>query len=158
MIAVTLTNTQTKTASWVGKLRNDESVKDGRVSQLYPSHLTDLQVHILGACGEMAFCKGTGIFWPATVNTFKLPDCGRDWQVKTRMRDRLNDMTLRQRDNPEHRYALVIGDAGLEHFDLIGWIRGKDGRRDEWRSNPGGKGMAWWVPQDKLHRLEDIAA
>ena len=36
-----------------------------------------VMAHVFGAFGEMAYAKGTGVYFVPTINTFKAPDVGR---------------------------------------------------------------------------------
>lgn len=109
-------------------------------------------IHIEGACGEVAVAKALGRYWEPTVNTFhdpdiRAPDLGIDIQVRTRSRHDY-ELIIRPDDPPCHAYVLVTGRA--PHFRIWGYRLGHDIRRPDWLKEHGGRPAAWFVPQAEL--------
>lgn len=110
--------------------------------------------HVEGACGEMAVAKALGVFWSASLNTFKSGgDIGNRIQVRTRSKD-YYELIVRDDDDPDHIFILATGLSPV--FKIHGWILGRDARRDEWRQTHGGREAAWFVPQSSLSDISTL--
>jgi hypothetical protein len=117
-------------------------------------------LHIEGACGELAAAKGLGVFWDGSINTFKRPDLP-GVQVRTRSRHEY-ELIVRDDDAPGARFLLVTGQC--PRYCVRGWILGADARRDAWRQTHGDREPAYFVPHAALHppatlyeRREEVA-
>lgn len=151
---VSLTWYEVLTAAHVGTHRNVEALAKKRKGT-FEGGLSTWESHILGACGEMAFAKATGLYWGASVNTFKVGGDVVGVEVRTRSQSDW-DLIVRD-DDPDGRiYFLVTG--GPEKFRLVGWIKSEDARRPEWRKNHGGYSPAFFVPQSALKPLDQLLA
>jgi hypothetical protein len=141
-------------ASSVGCRRNVEALSKNRKGT-FDGGLSTWDAHILGASGEMAFAKATGLYWDASVNTFKTG--GDVVGVEVRTRSQRDWELIVRDDDPDGRiYFLVTG--GPEKFRLVGWIKSEDARRPEWRNNHGGYSPAFFVPQSALKPLDQLLA
>jgi hypothetical protein len=146
---VTLTGMEIWLAKQCATMRHSESIASGRKD----AHGFDGSVkdgwlaHYNGAGGEIASARTMNRFWVPNVNRFKAPDLEPNIQVKTRSRDDY-DLLIRPDDNPAHVFVLVTG--SVPHFTVHGWIEGRDGMRDEWKKEHGGRPAAWFVPQRAL--------
>ena len=158
-IMVTLTPQEVKDAREVGTTRHNESVKNKNQERLQNPNKTSLETDQDGAEYELAVCKGLTIPWSKSVNTFGAPDMLHDGQIKG-TEYRSGCLIVRERNNPEHRYILVIDHGqwrdGLFHYYIAGWIYGKDARKDEWKKNPNDREPAWFVPQDALNPVREF--
>lgn len=115
-------------------------------------------LHVEGAAAELAGCIALGIPWPATVNTGKAPDAGK-WLEFRRSIEAWYDLRIRDGDNPDLIYVLVTGQ--IPNFLVVGWIKGRDGMIQKNRTDPNGRGEAWFVPQSDLqdiYKLRGYAA
>lgn len=113
--------------------------------------LKRLEEETIGACGEIAFCKGLGKFWSPTVNTFHaIADVGKNIEVRATARDD-GSLIVRDNDDPDRWYVLVTGEPPV--MTIRGRIRGRDAKRDEYLRNPHGHRQAWFVPQSALDRF-----
>ena len=65
-------------------------------------------------------------------------------------------LLLREADADEDVFVLV--DVQFpRRCTIVGWVRGRDGKRDQWRRDLGdGRGGIWFVPQASLHPLEAL--
>jgi hypothetical protein len=154
MIAVQLTSSELMLAGVIGSARHTASLQRGREDQHGYAGQDPWQIHIEGAAGEIAFCKAFGIYWPASVNTFKRADVPPDIQIKTRSKASY-DLIVRRNDDPDYRYVLVTGTAPA--YQLRGWIWGREARQDEFLAEHGGREAAWFIPPDRLMTLEGFS-
>jgi hypothetical protein len=146
-MTTTLTKYELDMAAVVGVRRNVSAVARGRQHQHGMSADDGWRAHIEGACGELALAKYLGKYWDGSVDTFRsMPDLG-DIEVRTRSKP-YYDLIIREDDDPSKVYVLVTGSA--PDYEVRGWIRGEQARRDEWLQSYGGRPPAWFVPQDAL--------
>jgi hypothetical protein len=113
-------------------------------------------VDIEGACGELAFCKCMGWYWPAHVNDLggKLGDANG---VQVRTASDPNDCLIVRRDNdPDQAYVLVVGHCPV--YEIKGWMLGGDAMQEKYLRDPGGRGGAYFVPQADLNALKLLGA
>lgn len=151
-IDVTLTDYELAQASQVGCLRFIADVRRKKKPSANPN---EWQIHIEGACGEMAAAKATGKYWGGTVNTFKSGgDIVSDyWEVRTRSSHDY-DLIIRDDDPDDRLYILVTGQAPT--YSVRGWMWGRDAKKTAWRKNYGNYQAAFFVPQSYLKDLEDL--
>lgn len=110
--------------------------------------LERLRDEVIGACGEAAYCKLTGSYWDAAVNTFHgKPDADGRVEIRTTVRDD-GCLIIRDNDATDRWYVLVTGEPPT--MTVQGWIRGAAARRPEFERNPHGHRPSWFVPQDQL--------
>jgi hypothetical protein len=108
------------------------------------------QNHIEGALAEMAVAKYTNRFW--SIGDLHDSDVG-NWEVRQTPNPR-GDLVIRQRDKDNKKenkkFILVRGRYGT--YDVVGWIKGIDGMKDEYWSDPTNRGRAkaWFVPERML--------
>jgi hypothetical protein len=137
----------------VGLRRRIKSMLDNRHDNDRDKGADKWQIDIEGAMAELAAAKALGMYWPATVDTFKGPDIGDDIQVRwTKYND--GRLLYRNADSTDEYYVLVTGCA--PGYEVRGWILGAHARRDEWADNPGGMGRAYFVPQSHLQPISDL--
>ena len=112
-----------------------------------------LEVHIEGACGEMAGSKWCGYYWPGTVGTFGyggdagIPSSDPGPQFRTRSRD-YYDLIVRPNDRDEDWFILVVGRRPSYH--IVGWLYGKEAKQERWVKKYGGRPPAYFIPQANL--------
>ena len=109
------------------------------------------QIHIEGACGELAASKALGVQWPGSVDTFKSgDDVPGGWQIRTRSRMDY-ELIVRPDDPDDALFLLVLGVA--PHYVVKGWITGREAKRKEWSRSYGDRPAAYFVPHDALTPL-----
>lgn len=153
MIAVTLDRFEIEIAAAVGVRRAIDSLVNGRrqaAADADPNGAIVFQQHIEGACGEMAFAKALGRYWSGSVNTFKQGGDVGDVQIRTRSRTNY-DLIVRDRDRNEDYFVLVVGTCPT--YTIVGYIQGAAAKQEHWKSNHGGHGTAYFIPQADLQPL-----
>lgn len=150
-VAIILTQAELLLAATIGVQRQVEALRQG----LPDKHGFDggeaWTVHIEGACGELAVAKALDRYWSGTINTFKLSGDVGKLQVRTRSRTHY-DLLVRDDDCDEDIFVLVVGRA--PSYRVVGWIRGKDAKRSEYRQSYGNRPIAYFVPQSALTPFE----
>lgn len=145
---ITLTTSELMTAAQVGVRRNISSIIKGNRSTHGADQDKLYQIHVEGACGELAFCRFANLYWPAKVDTYRSePDIDPNIEVKTRSRHDY-ELLVRKDDNPDSIFVLVTGIYGK--YEVRGWMLGKDAMKDEYIQTHGGREAAFFVPQNKL--------
>lgn len=155
---VRLTPGECRVAAFVGVLRQTDAVLGGRkhVSGGEERIIDPEWTHVQGVAAELAVAKLTNRFprfnLPLVAGT---PDVGHSIEVRrnTRTSGRL---VIRPNDPEDRIYVLVRGEYPL--FDVVGWIRGADGKREEWLDNPYNNWPAYFIPAEALTPFPDSYA
>ena len=155
-IRIKLTKTELMVAAYIGSARNVQSLHNGAEPGAGIGTDDTWTPNIEGAAGEMAVAKALDIYWVPLIGKYGAPDVGK-FEVRTNgSRDR-TDMNLRPRDF-EKGGANKIWISVLSFnpwFEIVGWIRGADGRQPQWFHNgTPGRPPSWWVPATALHDIE----
>ncbi len=153
-IWVALNEEERTTGANEGTARQTDAVRRG-LKDKYGFDGDPLEAHINGARGEVGFAKIVGATWRSTVGTFKSGyDVGK-LQVRTRSRHDY-ELIFRPDDTPleAQPFVLMLGNFSL--FAVVGWIIGRDARKDEWWGTHGGRDGAWFVPQEKLLDIREL--
>jgi hypothetical protein len=139
----------------VGLMREAKSREEGRVRTGGDPDEPSMGwgIHIEGALGEMAVAKALGLYWSASVNTFKTEADVGIYEVRTRSRD-WYDLLIRSDDSDDKIFILVTGSS--PDFCLRGWFRAGDAKQDKWLQHHGGKPPAWFVPQKYLLPISEL--
>lgn len=103
---------------------------------------------IIGSCTEMAVCIALGKTWTPSVNdSEKQVDIPPNIEVRgTQIPN--GKLILRDQDSLDRWYFLVTAKAPT--FEIVGFIKGLDGRDDRWIDNPNDHGAAYFIPQSEL--------
>lgn len=122
-----------------------------------------LHLDVMGALGELAFCKAVGLFqvrngqrlYPLlTVDVDKsTPDFGKNIQVRTRSKQDYN-LNVRHDDVDDHIYVVTI--QGSQLWTVKGWMYGREAKNDNWLGDPNGRGAMYLVPDEVLHDISEI--
>lgn len=149
---VELSWTELRLAVLMGGDRNIRTINDGRHrggGQPEEDGWTD---HITGAIAELAVAKAFNLYpslgaKPDTVEG----DAGR-FQVRSTTR-LSGSLILQTYDGDDECFVLVVGRPPC--LDIVGWIRGGDGKRPEWwRTDV--RYPAYFVPQAALRPLDAL--
>ena len=135
-------------------LKNNVKEKYGAAK----SDLGGINRHFVGCLGEKSLAKHTDRFWSGTVGRIDLPDV-HIWQVRacTRINKR---MMLHPDDKDDDIFVLVhVIAAALPRVRLSGWLHARDGKRDEFWSDPSGQDRpAFFVPNNQLRPMGEFDA
>lgn len=139
-------------AATVGIKRQVEALKEKRPDR---HGFTGLgwDVHVEGAVGELATAKALNRFWSGSINTFKDGGDVGTIQVRTRSKD-YYDLIVRQDDADDDCFVLVVGTA--PNYNVVGWIRGRDAKQEQWSKTHGDRPAAYFVPQANLRDLIEL--
>ena len=157
-IRVVLSDEQLNEALEVKKLRRADSIRRGCKDKhgIKPEH-TDAS-EVLGAEAEYAFTLAMHITWSKSVGTFKhKPDAIlKTIPIEVRGSTFYKARLIHRSDDSPDRYFVLVVKVNRNTFDVVGWIKGEDARRDIWLDNPSNRGECWMVPQEFLHPMIDL--
>lgn len=148
MIEVKLSRFEMFMAASVGIRRHIEALSRDLPDRHGFDGASGWQVHIEGACGEVAFAKAAERYWSGSVNTFKDGGDVGDVQVRTRSRHDY-DLLVRPGDPDTARFVLVTGTAPT--YRVWGWIRGSVAKSPHFLRTYGDRPAAYFVPKSELH-------
>lgn len=149
-IEIDLTSSEILQGSLVGSMRQVENLKNGKRPTYGAGNSNDWQLHIEGALGEMAFAKFKDAYW--SKGSIGDPDVGDD-QVRTGAKHTHN-LILHPYDQDDARYYLLTGVNGC--YRIWGWILGKDGKNENYWSDPLNGRPAFFVPKEALMPVGDM--
>lgn len=142
-ITVTLSYGEQVAAATIGVQRQLEAIRAGR-PDTHGFEGLGWDLHVEGAAGELALAKACGVYWPASVNTFRDGEDVTGYEVRTRSKP-YYDLILRPNDDPEKRYVLITGKMPV--YQIRGWILGKDGMQEQfWRTIANSREPAYFIP------------
>lgn len=145
MTKVILDGSEMMLAANAGIMRNIENIKKGVKPAYGAGNENDWQYSIEGAMGEFALAKYLGLFWHGK-GKMRGDDVG-SFQVRTSSREN-GDLILHPRDHDEKTFWLVTGINGT--YNIRGFIKAKNGKKQEFWRDPAGNRPAYFVPQSKL--------
>lgn len=139
-------------AAQVGVIRQIENTKKARVPAHGQEPDRNYQDHIIGAMGEMVVAKALNLWWQGMF-VFRGPDV----VVQVRTADGLRKRLILHPSDKDDEIFVHVRTDGLGYFELVGWIKAKDGKRPEYWSDPTKKNRhAFFVPNDKLNDMDSI--
>jgi hypothetical protein len=106
------------------------------------------QLDCEAALGELAFARGTGLYWPASVDwDADVGDVVGGHHVRSTDNEK-GGLPVHKKDVDDGTFVLVIG--SVRDWTIVGWCRGDEGKRigtwrDDWTK------PAYCVPQRLLH-------
>lgn len=134
-------SSSTKTKDWTGDLWNND---------------------IEAARAECAVAKALGVYWSGSVGDCKVPDVGRNLQVRGSISDPIDpqgviSLIVRPDHDKDHMgdaFVLVYGRAG--RYVIAGWLWGTEVAIPRYSKDPGGRGAAWFAPMEDLRPYEEL--
>lgn len=143
---VTLTALEVRVAEVVGTTRFERSRTNGYRDRSHVPAQDRLKADVDGAGAELAASKASGCRWAMTCGEdLEAPDLEPHVEVRhTTHTD--GGLIVRPRDHGDRLFVLVVGT--LPRYRVVGWIRGEQARRDEFRWSD-----VWMVPQSSLTRF-----
>lgn len=140
-------------ASTIGSRRHIEALRAEKKDSFGFNGETGWQVHIEGCCGELATAKALNIYWNGSINTYKHGADVGSIQVRTRSKNDY-DLIVRNNDKNEDTFILVVGQA--PDYRVVGWIKGRDAKKEIYSKTYGNRPAAFFVPQAALHPIESL--
>jgi len=104
---------------------------------------------IEGAAAEMAVAKALGRYWHPSLHVQRDEGDVASYQVRSTTLSE-GCLLIKEGDGLESIFIFVVGTAPV--LSIPGWIRARDGRRDEWWRTVRGR-SAWFVPQSALRPI-----
>lgn len=135
--------------SQIGVIRHTNALRLGRIDRNNADKLDGVTLHIHGALGEAAVAKHLNLYWMG--GSFRSVDVGDRYEVRTTTR-KDGCLILRDTDNSDSIFVFVTIDNLTATIE--GWIRGRDGKNDEFARNPHDWGKAYFVPKKFLRSLD----
>jgi hypothetical protein len=152
IVTITLTSSEMMIAAICGVMRQITNLRDGRRDAYGCQKDGAWQIHIEGACGEMAVARYLGVYYNGNIGNLRASDAGRV-QVRTRSRDNY-DLIVHPEDNDNVPFVLVTGTAPT--YILRGWLLGIDAKQKEYWIDPAGGRPAYFVPQHYLNPMDEL--
>lgn len=156
-MVVTLTTFEVEVAMLVGRRRQENNSAVGvwngrRMRQRWgaSNNYEDcLNRHQQGAAAEMAVAKALGVYWDMVVDyTPNLVDIQPNIEVRTTTRSN-GSLIIHPEDSDDRLFYLVVGE--LPSYNVVGSIRGADGKRPLWWRESGVRFPAYFIPQSALN-------
>jgi hypothetical protein len=145
VIEVRLTSNDIRWAMQVGQVRWRRAKQKGSKARFKDAKE---EHHLIGAAGELAFCRALDLPWPASVDSYSdegKPDVYPNWEV--RCSPRMKGVKVTPQDHPDRLVVWVTGDVPTKDplYQIMGYMRaGGAQKRDEWFSDRYGKDRAFW--------------
>jgi hypothetical protein len=158
MIIVTLTWSEVLFAAQAASMRRVQGMKYNR-AQCYgggPSADSLWQIDSIACLGEMALAKHLDRFWSASIGDVTAADIGTFYQVRA-TEWASGRLMLHPPDKDHQPYVLARVRENI--VTLVGWVYGREGKRQEYWTNPQAnrpERFAYFVPNDALHDMADI--
>lgn len=158
---ITLNPRELRYAQFVGRVRQDEAEKKGSADSHGYDGKNGLEVHITGACGEIAVAKMLGWYWKNSVNTYKSGGDVGPLQVRTSQKmtksGRHSCLIVRPDDDDTNVFVHVWM-QDLNHYEIAGYIKGNEAKQAQWWwANPTNeRPPAHFVPYTALHDAKEL--
>lgn len=158
-MTITLTDTEARIATWLGRMRHEIARKNGVVDRkIGPQDAMSGDINGLG--GEFAFCKACGAWPDMTVRPrsggHDAVVCGLLFDVKTtKVEHGMLLVTLKKTVESVNAYALVCGT--MPTYRVAGWCWSHEVIRDDNKVNKG-HGEGYGLPQGRLRSFDQLAS
>jgi hypothetical protein len=137
-----------------GVMRQMQNLKN-KLKDAYGAEMMDgWGVHIEGACAETVLAKTMGVFYNGNMGDLDATDVNlENSKIECRSTSHLTGrLILHEEDSDDAFFFLLVGKA--PEFEIKGWIKGVDGKKKAYWSDPTKKGRhAFFVPQSALNRF-----
>jgi len=143
---VTLNPAEIKVATVIGTYREQVSRERGYRDSSHTAKTKSLEQNIDAAGAELAASKATDCRWNMTTGeNLAEPDLWPHVEVRHTTNEK-GGLIVRPKDKPGRLFVLVVGTC--PRYRVVGWKRGEDACRDEYRWQD-----VWKVPQSGLTPL-----
>ena len=118
-----------------------------------------LSLGILGAMGEVAYCKAKNVFFNGsytdTYSRYDKADVGKDIEIRTQERKNNNTLIIRPSEK-KAKYVLVTFD-GNHSYTIHGWFPFITKLEDKYLTDFGlDRPKCWSIPIKDLYNINDI--
>lgn len=153
---VTLTWSEMMTAYHIASQRRIMNMRKGLPGKYgAPEKEGSEELDIVSTRGEMAVAKGLNLYWSGSVGDYGAVDVGGLIEVRTRTKS-WHSLIVHEQDRDWAPYVLVDASCTPD-FRLVGWLYGRDGKKDSYWSDPSKKNRpAFFVDQKDLLPIEDL--
>ncbi len=140
MMNVVLDWQEVTTAAQIGIRRNVSALVKNRQNTKGGDHDEHWDQHVRGALGECAVAKAVNQYWQPFIGRVDAVDLG-NLEIRTTKVPN-GRLIIRKEDSAEANWVFVRGHFrhldGL-HYEIVGWIKGVDGKTEENWADPTGK-------------------
>jgi hypothetical protein len=115
-----------------------------------------LDVHLLGAAGEMAVASFLGLKHELFKETeAKRGSCDLPGNIDVKTRSQHSrDLIVQKREDSRKIYVLVTIEKGTTL--IHGWCRGEEAMKEEYWADPAGGRPAYFFPREALHSIDTL--
>lgn len=141
-------------AAYAGVDRRIASMRAGLTDRFAALGRDAWGADIEGAAAEAFVAKLLGMPQELAINAFHAPDIG-GIQVRQTGHPQ-GQLVVRERDNPDHAFVLVVG--SLPSYRAAGWAWGRDVMQERWAADFGQPGLprSWGMPQGALEPMDTL--
>jgi len=142
-------------AGVVGVMRRCMNIRGGETVRRR-SEIGMWDKDIIGAIGEMFACQKTGLRWLSVLQKGGMDTL----PLEVRTTDyHYGSLILHPEDPDDRMFVLVTADTEFYSYCLRGGILGADGKHKRfWKDKANSGRPAYYVPQDALMPMDDVAA
>lgn len=142
-IVIQLSVAEITTGAITAVMRQVDNIAKSRQGRNNEAGMTDWQLHVEGALGEMAVAKWLKAYWSGEVGNLSAADIQDTIQVRTTARHN-GHLILHEWDKDDDLFFLVIGKNGT--YKIVGWISGHVGKKLQYWRDPTGSRPAYFIP------------
>jgi hypothetical protein len=139
-MTITLTPDEIHLAASHGLIRRHQKLSGNRQDR-QQRHRSTWDNEIEGVCAELAFCKWRGVYWSG-VSGIRAKDGGT---VDIRWTKHYGTGGLIVYPHDDDTAVLVLMEGASPTYEIVGWMRAQDAKRDEWLRDFG-----YLVPRSEL--------
>jgi len=150
MIPVRLSSNDVK---WAMEVGNDRWLRAKKRKSKARFKGAKLEHHLMGAGGELAFCRALGLAWPASLDSYhddNKPDVYPNWEVRTA--PRMRGVKVVDTDSDSRLAVWVRGDRPDQNptYEIMGYLRAGGVKRHlEWFKDRFEKDRAFWLAPER---------
>lgn len=153
MINVVLTDQECNIARFVAEQRNRDGAQAGADASKYGYDGSTLELHYRGCLGEMAFAKGLNRYWSGAGCSYHVDDDVGRVQVRVSAHPHACLLVRPNEEALDDPWVLVVGEGNT--YSIVGWLWGRETRREIWLRSPAGRPPAYFVPQEALRPISN---
>lgn len=141
-------------ANKIAEMKQSEAVKNNRKDQHGFDGENGLEIHGIGACGEIAFAKLMGVYWDGSINTFG--SCGDVGEFQVRTTDsREKHLIIRPGDKNCDTFVSVRAEDS--NYYVMGYQNAAYAKRKEWlKDTENGRPPMYLVPDEELRDVTEL--